>query len=125
SGWRAFSFYPLPGAFLPTNGGAAGDVLIRLDPVLRQNAAGAPDASVYVANLAIVEALITRADVPIDALDERELGADLDLDGRLAVAHRVVFRAGPGRATPMHYAGKARALERTGEFPIATGLFPI
>src|SRR5262249_15395741 len=125
SGWRAFSFYPLPGAFLPTNGGAAGDVLIRLDPVLRQNAAGDADTAVYVANLAIVEALITRADVPIDALDERQLGADLDLDGRLGIARRVAFRAHPYGATRMHYAGKARALEDSGQFPIAPGLFPI
>jgi hypothetical protein len=123
TGWRAFSSYPLPGAFLPTNGGAAGDVLIRLDPVLRQNAAGAPDASVYVANLAIVEALITRSDVPIDAADERDLGTDLDLDGQLGVAHRVVFRA--GRPAPMHYVGKARALQDAGQFPIAAGLFPV
>jgi hypothetical protein len=124
SGWRAFASFPLPGAFLPTNGGA-GDVLIRLDPVLRQNAAGAPDAAVYVANLAIVEALITRGDVPIAAVDERRLDADLDLDGRLGIARRVVFRAGRDGATPMRYAGKARALEDRGQFPIAPGLLPI
>src|SRR5262245_28757151 len=119
SGWRAFASYPLPGAFFPTNG-AAGDVLIRLDPVLRQSAAGTPDARVHLANLAIVEALITRADVPIDPLDEREVGADLDLDGRLGVARRVVFRA-----SRMHYAGKARVLEDAGQLPIAPGLFPV
>lgn len=124
NGWRAFTAYPLPGAFMPTNG-SAGDVLIRLDSVFRQNAAGAPDAAVYVANLAIVEALITRADVPLDALDEQALGVDLDLDGRLAVAHRVVFRAGPHGTTPLHYAGKAQALEASGELPIAAGLFPV
>jgi hypothetical protein len=124
SGWRAFASYPLPGAFFPTNG-AAGDVLIRLDPALRQSAKGTPDARVYAANLAIVEALITRADVPIDPLDERELGADLDLDGRLAVARRVVFRASRRGAAVMHYAGKARVLEDAGQFPIAPGLFPI
>lgn len=124
NGWRAFTAFPLPGAFLPTNG-SAGDVLIRLDAVLQQNATGAPDAEVYVANLAIVEALITRADVPIDPLDEHQLGVDLDLDGRLGVARRVVFRASARGRTPMHYAGKARALEASGEFPIAPGLFPI
>src|SRR5262245_32715143 len=126
NGWRAFASYPLPGAFFPTNG-AAGDVLIRLDPVLRQSVKETPDDRVYVANLAIVEALITRADVSIDPLDERELGADLDLDGRLGIARRVVFRAGQrgGRATPMHYAGRARVLEDAGQFPIAPGLFPI
>jgi hypothetical protein len=124
SGWRAFAYFPLPGAFLPTNG-AAGDALIRLDPALRENAAGAPDRAVYVANLAIVEALISRADVPIAPLDERVLNADLDLDGRLGVVRRVAFRAGASGETPMHYVGKARALEDAGQFPIAPGLFPV
>src|SRR5262249_52714863 len=120
----AFAHYPLPGAFIPTNG-SAGDVLIRLDPVLRQNAAGAPDHAVYVANLAIVEALITRADVLVAELDEAQLDTDLDLDGRLGVAQRVAFRAGPHETTPMHYAGKARELEKSGQFPILPGLFPV
>ncbi|HVY25395.1 MAG TPA: hypothetical protein VHB79_02545 [Polyangiaceae bacterium] len=124
NGWRAFTAYPLPGAFMPTNG-SAGDVLIRLAPAFRQNAAGAPDAAVYVANLAIVEALITRADVPIDALDEQPLGVDLDQDGRLAVARRVVFRVGSHGTTPMHYVGRAHVLEASGELPIAPGLFPV
>jgi hypothetical protein len=124
TGWRAFAYYPLPGAFMPTNG-SAGDVLIRLDPAFRQGAAGASDRAVYVVNLAIVEALITRADVPVDDLDEHELQADLDLDGKLGVAQRVVFREVAGRASPMHYVGKARVLEASGELPIAPGLFPV
>jgi hypothetical protein len=124
SGWRAFANYPLPGAFLPTNG-SAGDVLIRLDPAFRQDAAGKPDAAVYRANLAIVEALITRSDILIAALDERALNTDLDLDGRLGIAHRVAFRSGADRTTRMHYAGRARALGDAGQLPIAAGLFPV
>lgn len=124
TGWRAFTSYPLPGAFLPTNG-SAGDVLIRLDPVFRQDTSGELDSQAYVANLAIVEASIKRADVLIDSLDERRLGTDLDLDGHLGFASRVVFREGPRGSTPMHYAGKARALEAAGQLAIAPGLFPV
>lgn len=91
TGWRAFAYYPLPGAFMPTNG-SAGDVLIRLPAAFRQDASGKPDRSVYVANLAIVEALV---------------------------------RATRGRAAALHYVGKARALEESGEQPIAPGLFPV
>jgi hypothetical protein len=53
TGWRAFAYYPFPGAFLPTNG-SMGDVLVRLDPVFQEDAEGRFDASVYAANLEIV-----------------------------------------------------------------------
>src|SRR5262249_5964036 len=108
----------------PTNG-STDDVLIRLDPALQQDASGRVDPATYEINLAIVEALIKRADVPIDPVDERALGTDLDLDGVLGRAARVAFRADPGGRTPMHYVGRARALERNGTFPIAPGLFPL
>ena len=121
TGWRAFAYAPLPGTFFPTNG-SAGDVLIRLDSALREDDAAQPDLTVSATNLAIVEALITRRDVPIAATDEASLGADLDLDGQLALATRVRFADGAGR---MHYVGRARALERAGTFPIAAGLFPL
>jgi hypothetical protein len=126
NGWRAFAYYPFVGTFFPTNG-SADDVLIRLDPALREDAGGHFDAHVYIVNLAIVEALVSRADVPIDPLDETALGVDLDLDGRLGQATRVAFdAAADGRGgTRMHYAGRARDLERRGEFPIAPGLFPL
>jgi hypothetical protein len=38
---------------------------------------------VYKTNLAIVEAIITRRDVSIDATDEKALGVDLDKNGKL------------------------------------------
>lgn len=121
-GWRAFAYAPFPGTFFPTNG-SADDVLVRLDPVLREDAAGRPDDGVYAVNLAIVESLVKRADVAIATTDERALGVDLDLDGRLGRATRVAYDRGDGQgSTRMRYAGKARD-DRS--FPISPGLFPL
>jgi hypothetical protein len=123
SGWRAFAYYPFLGTFFPTNG-SADDVLIRLDPVLQQDAAGKFDARVYALNLAIVESLIKRADVPIIETDEASLGVDLDLDGKLGKVTRVAYDGGDGSGgTRMRYVGRARDDQR--EFPIAPGLFPL
>ena len=124
TGWRAFAYYPFLGTFFPTNG-SADDVLIRLDPAMREDAAGHYDTTIYTVNLAIVEALITRADVAIDPVDEAALGVDLDLDGRLG--HRVTRVAFDTKAddrgrTRMQYVGRAHALKG---FPIAVGLFPV
>jgi hypothetical protein len=58
TGWRAFAYAPLPG-FFPTNG-SMDDVLIRLDPVYRQDVNGRFDQAVYEANLAVVETLVKR-----------------------------------------------------------------
>lgn len=126
TGWRAFAYYPFLGTFFPTNG-SADDVLIRLDPALREDEAGRFDMGIYTVNLAIVEALVSRADVPIDPVDEASLGVDLDLDGRLGRATRVAFDASrDGRGTTrMRYVGRARALQSAGQFPIAPGLFPL
>jgi hypothetical protein len=125
SGWRAFAYYPMPGAFFPSNG-SAGDVLIRLDPALRSGGRDArEDDLITRVNLAIVEALVTQRDVPIDSVDERPLGVDLDLDGKLTRARRIAFQHDPAGGTRMHYVGRARQLETTGRFPIAPGLFPL
>jgi hypothetical protein len=118
TGWRAFAYYPFPGTFFPTNG-SADDVLIRLAPSLRQDEGGRFDRSVYVVNFAIVEALLRRADIPIDPVDERRLGVDLDLDGKLSVATRVAFDA-----ARMHYVGRAHAEQAEGKLLLAAGLFP-
>ncbi len=126
SGWRAFAYYPFPGAFFPTNG-SADDVAIRLDPVLQQDRDGRFDRETYEINLAIVEALVRRTDVVIDPVDETTLGVDLDLDGHLGPATRVAFdaaRDGSGR-TRMHYVGRAHDEETRSSFPIAPGLFPL
>jgi hypothetical protein len=124
TGWRAFAYYPFVGTFFPTNG-STDDVLIRLDPSLRQDPSGHDDEGVYVVNLAIVEALITRGDVAIDPVDEAALGVDLDLDGHLGRATRVVFDGGKGGRTRMRYVGRARDALAAGVFPIAPGLYPV
>jgi hypothetical protein len=119
TGWRAFAYYPFPG-FFPTNG-SADDVLIRLGDSFRRNAAGELDRSIYEINLAIVEALIVRASIPIAPVSEAALGVDLDLDGKLGIADRVTFDD-RGEATRMRYVGRAR--DDSG-LAVAVGSFPI
>ena len=94
TGWRAFAYYPFLGTFWPTNG-STDDVLIRLDTPFREDEQRRLDLPVYRLNLAIVEALIKREDVPIAPGDERELGVDLDKDGAIAEARRVSYDRAP------------------------------
>jgi hypothetical protein len=126
TGWRAFGYYPFLGTFFPTNG-STDDVLVRLDRAFRERADGTPDRDAYEINLAIVMALITREDVPIDPVDESLYGVDLDLDGRIARASRVAFDGDERdkEKTRMHYVGRAREEERAGRLAIAPGLFPV
>ncbi|MEO8180694.1 MAG: hypothetical protein ABI895_17810 [Deltaproteobacteria bacterium] len=119
TGWRAYAYYPLPGAFLPTNG-SLGDAMVRLPAPFRESQAGSFDAGIYALNLAVVEALIRQRDVAIDATPEQPLGVDLDLDGKLATARSVRFRAEPG----MSFVGRAREEQRLGHVHLAVGLFP-
>lgn len=126
TGWRAFAYFPFPGAFFPTNG-STDDVLIRLPRRFQTDDRGAVDRVVYEVNLAVVEALVTRADVPIDPVDESALGVDLDRDGALARAARVTFDADARspETTRMQYVGEAGAEQRAGRLAIAPGLFPL
>lgn len=91
SGWRAFAYSPVPGAFLPVNG-SDGDAMIRLPLAFRQDASGVESVAIYRVNLAILEAFIRRADVELPDTDEVALGVDLDGDGRLGRATRVGFQ---------------------------------
>lgn len=118
TGWRAYTYFPLPGGFWPTNG-SFGDALVRLPEPFRTDGAGKPSREVYVANLAILESLIARRDVTIPELDERALEADLDGDGKYAKATRVKFRWAPGGGG-MSYVGMAKELRAQ----LAVGLFP-
>ena len=108
SDWRAFRYKPFPGTFWPTNG-SADDVLIRLPPPFRQDAAGHPSRAVYKANLAILEAAMAVPDTVPDArlrraiepVDETVAGLDLDGDGHISgIASQI-------RGLPAHYAGAA------------------
>ncbi|RYZ10331.1 MAG: hypothetical protein EOO73_01800 [Myxococcales bacterium] len=118
TGWRAYTYFPVPGGFWPTNG-SFGDAMIRLPEVYRLDASGKPSRDAYVANLAILESLIARRDVPIPELDERALDADLDGNHELTRAKLVRYRWAPGGGG-MTYAGKAKPLQAQ----LAAGLFP-
>lgn len=123
TGWRAFAYAPTPGTFWPTNG-SMGDALVRLPPAFRSDQTGAFDRSVYVTNLAIVEALIRRRDVAIEPTDEAALGVDLDKDGELGTARVVAYEWAPLRGKTMSYVGQAKAALEAGEVHLAAGLFP-
>jgi len=124
SGWRTFAYYPLPGAFMPTNG-SMDDVLIRLPERFQQNENGQFDLAVYKTNLAIVEALIKRQDIAIEPVDEQKFRVDLDKDGRLALANKVTFDWAPKEKRFMSYVGQAGVLFAQGEEPLAAGLYPV
>ncbi|MCA9553190.1 MAG: hypothetical protein KC933_24345 [Myxococcales bacterium] len=123
TGWRAYAYRPTPGAFWPTNGSTS-DVLVRLAPELRQGDDGRWDEEVYRVNLAIVEALIKREDVPLEPVDEARLQVDLDRDGQLGTATRVAYRWAPLRGQDMSYVGRARRAQAEGRLHLAAGLFP-
>ena len=123
TGWRAYGYIPLPGAFWPANG-SADDVAIRLPAAFRESENGSTDWTVYETNFAIVEALVKRADVPLPPTDEQALGVDLDRDGKLATARRVVYAFDPRNGINMSYVGRARAALEAGDIHLAAGLFP-
>lgn len=125
TGWRAFAYYPLPGTFWPTNG-SIGDVLIRLPAAFREREDGGFDARIYKVNLAVVEALVTRRSVSVEAVDEASLGVDLDHDGRLGLTDRVVLTASKQKdaSASLSYVGRARQEAAQGKVHVGAGLFP-
>lgn len=122
SGWRAFAYHPFPGTFFPTNG-SFGDVLIRLPEAFRKNEDGFYDRVVHRTNLAILEAVMKRSDVPIRPTNEERLGVDLDGDGKLTEASFVRYAFAPGEMR-MRYVGQAKRLQEMGETQLHPGLFP-
>lgn len=98
------------GSFSPASG-STDDVLIRLPEAYRQDRDGNPDWTAYAINLAIVEALIHRADVAIDPVDEARYGVDLDKDGKNDIADHVAFDWAPLEGRNMSYVGRAGALQ--------------
>ena len=124
TGWAAFAYYPFLGTFWPTNG-STDDVLIRLDTPFRMLQEGGDfNRTVYMVNLAVVDAMIKRSDVPIEAVDERALGVDLDKDGALGIAETVVYDWAPLEERYMYYVGYAKTLLEQEAVHIAAGLFP-
>ena len=123
TGWRAFAYQPLPGTFWPTNG-STDDVLIRLPAIYREDISGAENLAVYKTNLAITEALLRRTDVVIEPTDEKAMGVDLDRNGTLGTASRVVFAFAPLEGVTMQWAGRASTLPAN-EAPLAAGLYPL
>lgn len=118
TGWRAFSYYPTPGTFWPTNGSIS-DVLIRLPKAFREDASGKPSRAIYKLNLAIVEALFQRKNIPIAKTDEKALGVDLNKNGKLDPASEVVFDWEPLKGRNMSYVGAAKGQK------LAEGLYPL
>ncbi|MDY6992960.1 MAG: hypothetical protein SVR94_10220, partial [Pseudomonadota bacterium] len=124
SGWRVFAYYPFPGTFWPANG-STDDVLIRLPLSFRLNAEDKFDETVYKVNLAIVEALIKRQDIAITPVDEQALGVDLDKDGQLAMADKIVYDWAPLAGRYMSYVGQAQQDLAQGKHHLAAGLYPV
>ena len=105
SGWVAFNYKPFPSTFWPTNG-STDDVMIRLPERFRTTARGAESRDAYQANLSRLEAAIKGLpEIDAPPIDERALGEDVDGDGRLGVARRVVlgerYVGGAHDATPL------------------------
>ncbi len=123
SGWRAFGYTPFLGTFWPTNG-STDDVLIRLPESFRCDEKGEFNTTIYSINLAIVEALIKKRDVPIETTDERLLGIDLDKNGVLEEANLIKFDWNPPENRMMSYVGKAKRLLDDGRVHLAAGLYP-
>ncbi|MFV8780800.1 hypothetical protein ACNKU7_00125 [Microbulbifer sp. SA54] len=124
TGWRALAYTPFPGTFFPTNG-STDDVLIRLPAMYRNSEQGRYDATVYRVNLAIVEALIKRRDVAIEAVDETAFNVDLDKDGELATATQVTYDWAPREQRFMSYVGEARLAQQRAEAPLSAGSYPL
>ncbi len=92
SGWVAFVYKPQPSTFWPTNG-STDDVLIRLPQAFRTDADGLPSRDIYTANLALLELAFQDLEaISLPPVDEVEIGADIDGDGVLGIAHHIQRR---------------------------------
>ena len=117
TGWRAFRYYPFLGTFWPTNG-SIDDVLIRLDPIFRQDTNYTFNKEIYSLNFAIVESLIKQKDISLSTvIDEKRYGVDLNADGRIDKAINI---------SPMieSYVGLAKRYLKEKKVHLAPGLFP-
>ena len=111
TGWRSYQAPSIVG-YGPAHG-SWGDALIRLPLPFRT------DLERYRLNLAILDAVMARADVPIPATDERRVGLDLDLDGTLGSATQVTYRYAVDDR-PMRWAAETTQRPTPGLFPEGT-----
>lgn len=82
SHWVAFNYKPFPSTFWPTNG-STGDAMIRLPNAFRE-VSGSFSQDVYFANLGLVEmALKDSHHASVPPVSEKEIGVDIDGDGKL------------------------------------------
>ncbi len=132
TGWRSFAYHPFLGTFWPTNG-STDDVLIRLEKAFQEDENGNFNKEVYKLNLSIIEALIKQETVNIDPVDEKKYGVDLNQNGELDFADRVVFKWETPKYNnktlkiedfTMSYVGKAKDLLISNDYLIAPGLYP-
>ncbi len=124
TGWRALAYAPFPGTFWPTNG-SAGDVFIRLPEAFQTTIEGTESREAYRINLAIIEALIKRETIQIDATNEETWGVDLNKNGQLDQAEEVVFDWAPLKGKFMSYVGMAKVFQEQGALKLAAGLYPV
>ncbi|MDQ8197988.1 hypothetical protein QEH56_07505 [Pelagicoccus enzymogenes] len=90
SDWVAFNYKPFPSTFWPTNG-STDDVMIRLPDRFRTTEDGTYSIDVYKANLAILEANMKgKPEIACLPVDEEAIGKDLDGNGALGTANRIV-----------------------------------
>jgi len=132
TGWRAFAYYPFLGTFWPTNG-STDDVLIRLPKIFWKNTLNVIDIEVYKLNLSIVESLVKQKDINITKTDESIYGIDLNQNGIVDFASKIVFKwITPKYNTTtstfsnysMSYVGLAKEILSINKIQIAAGLYP-
>ncbi len=130
--WRAFAYYPFLGTFWPTNG-STDDVLIRLPKIFQEDEQGNFDLEVYKLNLSIVESLIKQKTIEISQIDERKYSVDLNQNGKLDKASKIVFKWQKPSFDiktkkisnfTMSYVGFARKQLINNDILIAPGLYP-
>ena len=130
--WRAFAYTPFLGTFWPTNG-SVDDVLIRLPEPFYKNSSDEIDIEVYKINLAIVESLIKKEDINIKSVDENIYGVDLNQNGVLDEATKVVYVWDIPKYDleqkifydySIYFVGQANILQKEGSLNLAPALYP-
>ncbi|MGB5919941.1 hypothetical protein [Arcobacter sp.] len=132
TGWRAFAYYPFLGTFWPTNG-STDDVLIRLPETFWKDKNGNFNLEVYKINLSIVESLLKQKTILTEKIDESKYGIDLNQDGKLDIAKKIVFKwttpdydisTNKLKNFSMTYVGFAQKELISNSIEIAPGLYP-